>query len=83
MATVEVKKCDVFGTQKDIREVHIIVRYKNQLIDDDAIFESIKDMSPRAVKRLVMMLGRATSPPNPQLGRNPSEPDGTQKNEIK
>lgn len=68
MAEVTLRRCDVFETvTKEVKPVTIIMRgQKGEDPEAVELFAAAQDMSPRAVKRALGFLRRATSPPPPK-----------------
>ena len=65
MAEVTVKKCDVFGTYKDVREVEVTVSVGS---DCDPTTQQgdrkwAMDACPKAYDRLIRFLERGVKPP--------------------
>lgn len=69
MATVTLKKCDVFKTTTEENTgVRIVFTEPSGLPDgsDVVLFDKVMDMSPRAIERAKNFLTRATTPPPPK-----------------
>lgn len=69
MSTETVKKCDVFGTIKDVKAIRITIAELVVLDEDQDAKVDVKhqrqvDMCERAVERLFRFLDRGTTPPN-------------------
>ena len=60
MAEVTLRRCDVFETlTKEVGPVSVVMIGPDQ----KELFSAAVDMSPRAIKRAVKFLDRATTPP--------------------
>lgn len=74
MSEVTLKKCDVFGTTKDVRRITVnlvadLVALRNH--DGEAVTTSLgydlsADLSPRAVARLLRFIRRGLAAPPPR-----------------
>ena len=65
MALKEVRKCDVYGTEKGVEQFRLtLTREPN----DALVFDRSVDLSPRALDRLKRQLLRYTSPPGKKEG---------------
>ncbi len=63
MAVVErepIRVCDIFGGQRDVKRIKITVRYGES---DNIVGEYEADMGPRARKRAIKLLEKATLKP--------------------
>ena len=62
MAEYTGKKCDVFGTLKNVRRFGVVIR---DVADNNNVYENAADLSPRALERLLKFVRRGISPPTP------------------
>ncbi len=64
MATVQLKRCDVFGTLNDVQSVRLL--YSEKL--SDGTYQTVRrievDMCPQAIARLLKFVERGTTPPS-------------------
>lgn len=71
MGTVEVKTCDVYGryatTKNPVERIEVRVAEfgpTGELLDEQPLFQCVRDLCPDALERLLKFVKRGTSKPN-------------------
>lgn len=65
------RECDVYGTTNHVQSYSVrIVQCPGELSGDDEVFVSeVRDLSPKAFKRLVRFIERGLTKPTPRVGK--------------
>lgn len=63
MSIVNVKKCDVYGTAKNVRTYQLVVTMNDTDGDPEMVTDKSVDLSDRALTRLLAFIERGASAP--------------------